>query len=113
MGLEREDGACAVSIWKVTNSKPSKHVAVLLVLQFLIGTATTGIFNICGTLLVDLHPDCPSAVSALLNLIRCSLSATGLAVLQIIINHFGIGWCFTIFSVIAATTIPLLLAETK
>lgn len=80
-------------------------------MQFLIGTASTGIFNICGTFLVDLHPDCPSAVSALLNLLRCSLSATGLAVLQIIENHIGIGWCFTLFSGIAVTTIPLLFVQ--
>ena len=90
-----------------------KHVAVVLVLQFLIGISTTGIFNICGTLLIDLHPNCPSAVSALLNLIRCSLAAAGLALLQIIIDHIGIGWCFTIFSAIGATTIPLLLAESR
>ena len=82
-------------------------------LQFLIGAATTGIFNICGTLLVDLNPECPSAASALLNLVRCSLSAGGLAVLQVMINHIGFGWCFTIFSALAATTIPPLLAENK
>jgi hypothetical protein len=74
---------------------------------------TTGIFNICGTLLVDLHPHCPSTVSASSNLVRCSLSAAGLAVLQVIIDHIGIGWCFTLFAAIAATTIPLLLAERK
>ena len=84
---------------------------MVLVMQFLIGAATTGIFNICGTFLIDLHSDCPSAVSALLNLIRCSLSAAGLAVLQIMINRIGIGWCFTIFSAMAATTVPLLWAQ--
>jgi len=83
------------------------------VLQFLIGATTTGIFNICGTLLVDLHPHCPSTISASSNLIRCSLSAAGLAVVQVIIDHIGTGWCFTLFAAIAATTIPLLLAERK
>jgi hypothetical protein len=34
-------------------------------------------------------------------------------VLQVIIDHIGIGWCFTLFAAIAATTIPLLLAERK
>jgi hypothetical protein len=34
-------------------------------------------------------------------------------VLQVIINHIGVGWCFTLFAAIAATTIPLLLAERK
>jgi hypothetical protein len=34
-------------------------------------------------------------------------------VLQVIIDHIGIGWCFTLFAAIAATAIPLLLAEIK
>ena len=80
-------------------------------MQFLIGTAAAGIFNICETFLVDIHPDCPSAVSALLNLLRRSLSALGLAVLQIIQNHIGIGWCFTVFSAIAVPIIPPLFVQ--
>ena len=55
-------------------------------MQLFIGAAANGIFNIRGTFLVDLHLERPSAVSALLNLVRCSLSALGLAVLQIIEN---------------------------
>ena len=67
-----------------------QHIAVALVMQFLIGAATTATFNICGTFLVDLHPDRPSAVGALQNLLRCTLSASDLAVLQIIQNQIGI-----------------------
>jgi hypothetical protein len=52
-------------------------------------------------------------VSASSNLVRCILSAAGLAVLQVIIDHIGIGWCFTFFAAIAATATPLLLAERK
>ena len=68
-------------------------------------------FNVCGTLLVDLNRDRPSTVSAGSNLIRCVLSASGLAVLQEIINGVGLGWCFTIFAVIATIPIPLLVME--
>lgn len=80
-------------------------------LQFLIGVSTTVIFNVCGTLAVDLNPHRPSAVSAGSNLIRCTLSAAGLAVLQVVITNVGVGWCFTIFAAIAALTLPLLLME--
>ena len=52
----------------------------------------------CGTLLVDLHPKAPASAQAALNIVRCSLSAGGLAVLQIVIDGVGVGWCFSIFA---------------
>ena len=54
--------------------------------------------QICGTLLVDLHPKSPASAQAALNIVRCSLSAGGLAMLQIIIDSVGVGWCFTILA---------------
>lgn len=87
------------------------HVAAPLSLQFLIGATTTVIFNLCGTLAVDLNPDRPSTVSAGSNLMRCSLSAVGLAVLQITIDGVGIGWCYTIFAALGGITVPLLMME--
>jgi hypothetical protein len=54
--------------------------------------------QMCGTLLVDLHPISPASAQAALNIVRCSLSAGGLAVLQVIIDSVGVGWCFTIFA---------------
>ncbi|KAI9873713.1 MAG: hypothetical protein M1830_010695 [Pleopsidium flavum] len=66
---------------------------------------------ICGTLLSDLHPLCPATAQASLNIVRCSLAAGGLAALESIIDHLGVGWCFTLFAAICATAIPILLAE--
>ena len=86
-------------------------MAAPLILQFLVGATTTSVFNVLGTLLVDLNRDRASTASAGSNLIRCVLSASGLAALQEIIDRVGIGWCFTIFATIAATTGPLLLME--
>lgn len=65
------------------------------------------------TLLVDLHPDSPATAQAGLNLVRCAMSACGLAVLQIIINSVGPGWCFTIFAGWCLWTIPLLWMESE
>lgn len=95
-----------------------KSVVVPLILQFLIGAMITVVFNaseisssmfmfqlqvadcsqMCGTLLVDLHPKSPASAQAALNIVRCSFSAGGLALLQIVIDGVGVGWCFTIFA---------------
>jgi hypothetical protein len=65
------------------------------------------------TLLVDLHPESPATAQAGLNLVRCAMSACGLAVLQIIINSVGPGWCFTLFAGWCLWTIPLLWMESE
>jgi len=52
----------------------------------------------CGTLLVDLHPKYPARAQAALNIVRCGLSAGGLALLQVVIDGVGVGWCFTILA---------------
>lgn len=67
----------------------------------------------CGTLLVDLHPQRPSSSQACLNIIRCSLSAAGLAALQPVIDAVGIGWCYTAFAGICTLAIPLCIAEQR
>lgn len=64
-----------------------------------------------STLLVDLHPDAPATSQAALNMVRCTLSAAGVAVLQIIIDSLGLGWCFTILSGTILATLPLLWME--
>lgn len=32
------------------------HLSIPLILQFVIGFTVTGVFNICNTLIVDVHP---------------------------------------------------------
>ncbi|KAI9748776.1 MAG: hypothetical protein M4579_007120 [Chaenotheca gracillima] len=88
-------------------------MAVPLVLQFFIGFMITGVFNMCMTLLVDVHPLAPATSQASLNIVRCSLAAGGIAVLQILIDAVGVGWCFTVVTVICLSTIPLVWAEIK
>jgi len=41
------------------------------------------------------------------------LAAGGLAALEAIINHLGVGWCFTLFAALCSTAIPILLAERR
>jgi hypothetical protein len=65
----------------------------------------------CGTLLTDLNPDNPATAQASNNIIRCALSAAGLAALQVLISHVGPGWTFTIFAGMCLLTVPLIYAE--
>ncbi|KAJ5163357.1 Major facilitator superfamily domain general substrate transporter [Penicillium coprophilum] len=77
----------------------TQHIAVPLVLQFIIGFAIAITFNAscCGTLLTDLNPKSPAAAQAANNIVRCSLAGAGLAFLQSCLDAMGPGWTFTLF----------------
>lgn len=90
-----------------------QHVAVPLILQFFIGASITFVFNMCGALLTDIHPENPATAQASSNIVRCALSAAGLAALQELITHIGPGWTFTVFSAMCLTTIPMIMAEIR
>lgn len=92
---------------------PIQHIAVPLVLQFFIGASITGIFNMCGTLLTDIHPQNPATAQASSNIVRCALSATGLAALQQLIGHIGPGWTFTVFAALCLATVPMIVIEIR
>lgn len=92
---------------------PNENIAVPLILQFFIGASITCLFNMCGTLLTDLNPRNPALAQASSNLVRCALSASGLAALQEMISHMGPGWTFTIFSGLCLLTAPMILAEVR
>jgi len=64
-----------------------------------------------NTLLIDLNTAFPSTAQAANNLVRCAFAATGLAILQIMINVLGIGWCFTVWAILGVLCVPLLLIE--
>ncbi|KAL3608850.1 hypothetical protein FPOAC2_03861 [Fusarium poae] len=73
------------------------HMAVPLVLHFLIGFSTAIIFNMSGTLLVDIHPKSPSSAQAANSIVRAFLAGGSTALVQIFIDAMGVGWTFTIF----------------
>ena len=91
----------------------NENIAVPLVLQFFIGASITCLFNMCGTLLTDLNPRNPALVQASSNIVRCALSASGLAAVEGMISHMGPGWTFTIFSGLCLLTAPMILAEVR
>ena len=102
------------------NGEQKQHLAVPLILQFFTGFSIAITFNVsvpspyllpsypvltpcltltqvCGTLLVDLHPKSPATAQAANNIVRCSLAGGGLALLQVFLDAIGIGWTFTLF----------------
>ncbi|KAL8832479.1 MAG: hypothetical protein Q9191_000249 [Dirinaria sp. TL-2023a] len=82
-------------------------IAVPLTLTFFSGASQVAIFTVCGTLLTDLNPNQSATIQAGYNLIRCTLSASGIAALQPLINAIEVGWCFTIYGIIGALCIPI------
>ena len=85
-------------------------IVVPIVMQFFTGSSQVAIFTICGSLIADLNPERIATVQASYNLVRCALSAAGVAALQALIDRVGIGWCFTIYAVIGLLSVPLFIA---
>lgn len=83
------------------------HIAVPIIMTFFSAASQVAILTACGTLLTDLNPDKSATVQAAYSLIRCALSAGGIAGLQPLIDTVGVGWCFTVFAVAGALCIPL------
>ncbi|OIW27702.1 MFS general substrate transporter [Coniochaeta ligniaria NRRL 30616] len=73
------------------------NMAVPLVLHFVIGLSTAVVFNMCGTLLVDIHPKSPSTAQAANSIVRAFLAGGGTACVQVFVDAMGIGWTFTLF----------------
>lgn len=57
---------------------------------------------------MDVHPDCPATASAASSLVRCSVAAIGVSILQYLLDSLGPGWTFTVFGVIGLATAPML-----
>ena len=75
------------------------HVAVPLVLQFIQGFWGTCFYTAYGTILIDVFPDSPSTASAATSVMRCVMAASGVAVLQPLLDACGRGWYFTILGI--------------
>ena len=87
------------------------HLAAPLSMQFLIGLAVTGIFNVCNTLVIDLHSDQAATASASVSITRCAFAAAGISVLQLLLDAAGPGWTFTFIAGLCYGTIPILWLE--
>lgn len=89
------------------------NLAAPLVLQFIMGLTLTGAFNCNGVMLVDLYPLSPSTATAANNLVRCFLGAGGTALIVIMIDRMGRGWCFTFIALVVLACMPILFVLQK
>lgn len=72
------------------------HVSVALILQFVQGFWGTCFYTTYNTLLVDVFPENPSTAAAAASITRCAMAATGVAILQPLLDAAGRGWYFTL-----------------
>lgn len=101
--------SCLATVGYGWSLQSSTNLAVPLILQFFTGSSSVAMFSVYSSLLTDLNPNRSATVQASYNLVRCALGAAGVGVLQEIIDGVGVGWCFTIFGILGASVVPLLL----
>jgi len=83
-------------------------IACPLILQFIAGFSCIALMNSTSTLMIDLVPSQSSSITACNNLVRCSLSAVLVSVIELILNGIGIGWTYVLLSGFSILALPLL-----
>lgn len=89
------------------------HLAVILILTFIMGLFLTACYNSMNLLLVDLYPNSPSTASAANNLTRCLMAAGGSAVIEPMIHAMGKGWAYTFIGLLIIVLSPMLYIVTR
>jgi multidrug resistance protein len=88
-------------------------LAAPLVMHFFMGLCLTGAFNCMSVMLVDYYPLSPATATAANNLVRCLMGAGGTAVITMMIESMGRGWCFTFIAAVIMIFSPILWALLK
>jgi multidrug resistance protein len=89
------------------------HMAVPLVLAVFLGWTSMGILNTTMTLNIDILQSRSSGATACTNLVRCSLAAIMVSIIDRMTNKLGNGWTYTFWGGICALLLPLMFLEIK
>ncbi|KAL1983992.1 hypothetical protein VTN96DRAFT_9677 [Rasamsonia emersonii] len=89
------------------------HLAAPVILQYLIAFAATSVFSVNSALVIDLYPGKSASATAVNNLMRCSVGAAGVAVVEPMIEALTPKYTFLLLAGITAVFSPLLLIELK
>lgn len=89
------------------------HMAVPIILQYIIAFCATAIFTVNSALVIDLYPGASASATACNNLMRCSVGAAGVAVVQPMIDALTPRWTFLVLAAITMAHVPLLWIEMK
>jgi len=84
------------------------NVAVPLILQIIIGYQSITVMNATQTLLVDLVPSQGSSITACSNLVRCSMAAGLVSIIDIILNAIKPGWTYALLGGMCFLSLPLI-----
>lgn len=89
------------------------HIAVPLILGVLLGWTSIGILNTTMTLNIDILQSRSSGATACTNLVRCSLAAILVSVIDRMTTAWGDGWTYTFWGAVCCTLLPLMLLEIR
>ncbi|KAL4956604.1 major facilitator superfamily domain-containing protein [Aspergillus filifer] len=89
------------------------HLAVPMVLQVILGYTSISILNATMTLMIDIVRAQSSGVIACTNLVRCSLAAILVSLIDSATQKLGFGWTYIILGIICACMFPLIFVEMK
>ncbi|CZR57059.1 related to synaptic vesicle transporter SVOP and related transporters (major facilitator superfamily) [Phialocephala subalpina] len=84
------------------------QMALPLILQFIIAFTATATFTVNSAYVVDLYPGMSASATAVNNLVRCSVGAFGVAIVQVVIDAIGAGPSFALFAGITLVMSPML-----
>lgn len=89
------------------------HIALPIILQYIIAYCATAIFTINSALVIDLYPGASASATAVNNLMRCLIGAAGVAVVQPIIDAITAQYAFILLAGVTLHMVPLLLIEMR
>jgi hypothetical protein len=88
--------------------KYQTHISGPGIMLFCLGFGISSAFNITNALLIDLHRDKPAMATAAVNLVRCLISAGGVAAIVPMIQRMNPGWAFTFLGLVYLLMIPMI-----
>lgn len=86
-------------------------IAVPLLLQFFIAATSNAVFAINTTLVSDLYPGSGAGSTAVNNLVRCSMAAVGVALVDAMVALMGAATAFLALAEIVVVMTALLVVE--
>ncbi|KAH7076074.1 putative MFS transporter [Paraphoma chrysanthemicola] len=101
--------ACCISFgWAL---QAHANLAVLLVIEFILGYTQVSASNNLSSLLVDLFPGKASTAVAASSLVRCWLAGAATAAIDPMLGAMGWGWCFTFLGLVLVCGLCLVFVE--
>lgn len=89
------------------------HIAIPLCLGVILGWTSIGILNATMTLNIAILQSMRSGAPACTNLVRCSLAAILVSMIDCMTTAMGIRWTYTFWAGICALLLPLMFLEIK